>query len=56
VTARKKQLDVERVAREFGKRVLETTKRRDPKAEKRSEAHEAELTKALAEHLAKRKK
>ena len=53
---RKKAKALEQVARDFAAQLLATTKRRDPAAEARREQRDARVSKALAEHLAKRKK
>ncbi len=52
----KKPKKLDQAARDFGAQVLASTKKRDPAAEARREKQDAQVAKALAEHLAKRKK
>ena len=51
-----KPKQLEQVARDFAAQVLATTKRRNPAAEARRDRRVAAVSRALAEHLAKRKK
>lgn len=52
----RKQKPVEQVAKKFAKALVATAKTQDPAFQRRREQREAAVSRALAEHLAKRKK
>jgi len=53
--SRKKPESLEKVARKFADQLQQTAKTRDPSFEQRREKRDAEVSKALAAHQARRK-